>query len=80
MTRLQLNCRDTDGRTPLQRAAAEGFRQRCKDLIMVGANISIKDNDQQTALDLAILNDDCDMAILFCESRGTPMVVMATEA
>ena len=49
MTRLQLNCRDTDGRTPLQRAAAEGFRQRCKDLIMVGANISIKDNDQQTA-------------------------------
>ena len=78
MTRLQLNCRDTDGRTPLQRAAAEGFRQRCKDLIMVGANISIKDNDQQTALDLAILKNYRDVAILFSSARNTPRAVMAT--
>ena len=78
MTRLQLNCRDTDGRTPLQRAAAEGFRQRCKDLIMVGANISIKDNDQQTALDLAILKNDRDVATLFSSARNTPRAVMAT--
>ena len=78
MTRLQLNCRDTDGRTPLQRAAAEGFRQRGKDLIRVGANISIKDNDQQTALDLAILKNDRDVATLFSSARNTPRAVMAT--
>jgi ankyrin repeat protein len=81
MTIMQLNFRDTDGRTPLHRAAAEGLSHRCKDFIRMGADISIKDNDQHTALDLAILKNDRYVAILFCPSRlyRNRPVVMATE-
>ncbi len=47
-----LNAPDSSGNTPLHLSAKLGDRQSAQLLILLGANPSLKNNDQQTAFDL----------------------------
>lgn len=49
----EVNSPDSDGRTPLHAAAYFGRKELTKLLLELGADVSIKDNNEQTAADLA---------------------------
>lgn len=48
-----INIKDADGQTPLHYASACGHADCCKILLKYGANIELKDNDEQSCLDVA---------------------------
>lgn len=58
------NAQDTDGDTPLMRAAALGQTNALRMLLAAGANATLRNKAGQTALDLALAYEEHDCALL----------------
>ena len=51
-----LDARDNHGRTVLMLAASRGHLETCRQLLQAGANITLRDKDENTACSIAIRN------------------------
>lgn len=64
-TREFVDQRDADGDTPLMWAAELGLIEAAEVLLTWGADVNLKNYHQQTALEIALCNDNLDMIELF---------------
>jgi len=67
--RVNVNVADNSGRTPLHYASENGMLENVKILLKGGAAVDIKDNNGQTAEDLATANDHHDVVVVLGTAR-----------
>ena len=74
-----IDCKDSQGRTPLILAFEQERFDFAKELISKGANINVKDNQGRTPLMIAIQKGQTDMAILLI-NNGADISILANSS